>query len=241
MENKLLQIQTELRAPKDLNNDFAHYKYRSCESILEALKPLLKSYNCLLTITDDMVMFGNRFYVKASVCLHDIEAKAMYSATAFAREEEVKKGMDSAQITGAASSYARKYALNGLFLIDDTKDADFQNNAEHKAETRPATPQEKHTAAGTATKQDGPKTAIGLIMDRKGPNTGGYVQYAIKGYFKENGKPMYFSTKIPMDIETLDEHRSAGTQAGVEYADNENPNFAANITGLMAAPEDVPF
>jgi len=239
MENKLLQIQTELRAPKDLSNDFAHYKYRSCESILEALKPLLIKHKCELTLSDDMVLVGNRLYVKATATLVDDPHR--WIVTAFAREEEVKKGMDSAQITGAASSYARKYALNGLFLIDDTKDADFQNNTEHKAETRPATPQEKHPAAGMAPKQDGPKTAIGVIMDRKGPNTGGYVQYAIKGYFKENGKPMYFSTKIPMDIETLDAHKSAGTQAGIEYADNENPNFAANITGLMVAPEDVPF
>jgi len=120
---ELIMIQTELRAPKSQFNRFGGYAYRSAEDILEALKPLLVKHNCLLTLTDEVVLIGNRFYVRACATLKNSEGSAI-SVTAYAREEEAKKGMDGSQITGAASSYARKYALNGLFLIDDQKDAD---------------------------------------------------------------------------------------------------------------------
>ncbi len=120
---ELVKIQSELKAPKNLFNKFGGYYYRSAEDILEALKPLLVKYNCLLTLTDEVVLIGNRFYVRACATLKNAEGSAV-SVTAYAREEEAKKGMDGSQITGAASSYARKYALNGLFLIDDQKDAD---------------------------------------------------------------------------------------------------------------------
>lgn len=121
---KLLKIQIELKAPKGQFNSFGKYKYRSCEDILEAVKPLLEAQKCTMVIKDDLVNIGNRYYVKAEVCLFDAESGESVSNTAYAREEESKKGQDSSQITGTASSYARKYALNGLFLIDDTKDAD---------------------------------------------------------------------------------------------------------------------
>jgi len=121
----LLKIQTELKAPKNQVNAFGKYKYRSCEDILEAVKPLLKETGCFLTINDEIVEIGGRIYVKASARFHDGEHSI--STEAYAREEETKKGMDASQITGSASSYARKYALNGLFLIDDTKDADSTN------------------------------------------------------------------------------------------------------------------
>ena len=123
--NKLIKIQSELKAPKNQINSFGKYKYRSCEDILEALKPLLKENQCLLTIQDDMFELVGRVYVKAIVKFNDGEKEI--TTTAYAREEFEKKGMDSSQITGAASSYARKYALNGLFLIDDTKDSDATN------------------------------------------------------------------------------------------------------------------
>ena len=118
----LTDIQTELKAPKNRFNRFGNYKYRSCEDILEAVKPLLKEHKATLTIRDEIVEVGGRVYVKAIVTFNAGDENA--EVTAFARESESKKGMDDSQITGTASSYARKYALNGLFLIDDTKDAD---------------------------------------------------------------------------------------------------------------------
>lgn len=133
--NKLLTIQSELKAPKNQRNNFGNYNYRSCEDILEAVKPLLKKYECQLTLSDELVMVGDRYYVKATACFTDGEKETI--ATAYAREAEIKKGMDDSQITGTASSYARKYALNGLFLIDDTKDADTD---EHAKQTNSAEP-----------------------------------------------------------------------------------------------------
>lgn len=122
----LNKIQKELKAPKNQRNNFGNYNYRSCEDILEAVKPLLGT--ATLILSDDIVLIGDRFYVKATVTLKDADKSV--SASAFARESLDKKGMDTAQITGAASSYARKYALNGLFCIDDTKDADTQEHSE---------------------------------------------------------------------------------------------------------------
>lgn len=122
----LNKIQKELKAPKGQKNTFGNYNYRSCEDILEAVKPLLG--DAILTIQDEIVLIGDRYYVKATATI--TEEKETVSASAFARESLDKKGMDSAQITGATSSYARKYALNGLFCIDDTKDADTKDNSE---------------------------------------------------------------------------------------------------------------
>jgi len=125
---KIMQsIQSELKAPKGQTNKFGGYSYRSAEDILEAVKPLLNKYNCFLTVSDEIVEVGGRVYVKATATVHESHSDSIASTTAFAREAEVKKGMDDAQITGSASSYARKYALNGLFAIDDTKDADATN------------------------------------------------------------------------------------------------------------------
>lgn len=120
---ELHAIQANLRAPKDKKNTFGGYNYRSCEDILEAVKPLLKAENCSLVINDEVRLIGDRYYIQATATLRNSEGETV-SATAFAREDESKKGMDAAQVTGAASSYARKYALNGLFAIDDTKDPD---------------------------------------------------------------------------------------------------------------------
>ena len=124
---KLMMIQSELKAPKNQRNNFGKYNYRNCEDILNALKPHLMKYKCVVLLTDDLVLIGDRFYIKATAKLVDAESDNTISVNAYAREEETKKGMDSSQITGSASSYARKYALNGLFAIDDTKDSDYTN------------------------------------------------------------------------------------------------------------------
>lgn len=126
----LKKIQKELKAPKNQKNTFGGYMYRSCEDILEAVKPLLEG--ALLVISDEMVVVGDRYYIKATATI--TEGDKSMSATAYAREPIIKKGMDEAQITGSTSSYARKYALNGLFLIDDTKDADTMDNSKTSAE-----------------------------------------------------------------------------------------------------------
>ena len=133
-----MRIQKELKAPKGQFNSFGKYSYRSCEDILEALKPLLSQNGCVLTISDEIVQVGERFYVKATAILTDCEGGASAAVSAWAREEETKKGMDGSQITGSASSYARKYALNGLFCIDDTKDADASNK--HGQDDKPLAP-----------------------------------------------------------------------------------------------------
>jgi hypothetical protein len=123
----LVKIQAELKAPKNQTNNFGKYKYRSAEDIVEAVKPILNKYGTALVISDEVVQVGDRIYVKATATLLD-DTDEVVSVSGWAREEEVKKGMDSAQITGSTSSYARKYALNGLFAIDDTKDSDATNN-----------------------------------------------------------------------------------------------------------------
>ena len=124
INSKLMKIQTEIKAPKNLYNSFGKYKYRNAEGICEAVKPYLSKHNCSLTLSDDIIEVGERIYVKATAVLMDNETNECRSVSAMAREAEEKKGMDESQITGTASSYARKYALNGLFLLDDTKDAD---------------------------------------------------------------------------------------------------------------------
>lgn len=125
---KLGAIQQALKAPKSEYNDFGKYKYRTAEGILESVKPLLAENKCVLLLKDGIETAEGRVYIKATAQFFDAEAPETYiEVTAFAREEESKKGMDASQVTGAASSYARKYALNGLFCIDDNKDSDFTN------------------------------------------------------------------------------------------------------------------
>ena len=168
LQSKIVAIQSSLKAPKGQKNTFGNYKYRSCEDICEAVKPFLKEHSLTLTLSDELVFFagtapqqftqttakgdqkvivgGDRFYVKATALISD--GTSQITVVAFAREEQDKKGMDSSQITGAASSYARKYALNGLFLIDDTKDADTMDNTKQEPKvvkpvekTKPTVPQ----------------------------------------------------------------------------------------------------
>lgn len=155
---ELVEIQSKLKAPKGQMNNFGKYKYRSAEDILESVKPLLKENKCQLTITDDIVMVGDRIYVKATAMIVNDKGDSVQT-TAFAREEDVKKGMDASQVTGATSSYARKYALNGLFCIDDTKDTDTEEyqNQKNKSEKR--------------TKKEKSETLLLALQEVKGAST----------------------------------------------------------------------
>ena len=132
---KLIEVQTKLKAPKNQYNSFGKYSYRNCEDILEALKPILKEVGATIIISDEVVPVNERYYVKATVKFIDTETGEVVEASANAREEDNKKGMDSSQLTGSTSSYARKYALNGLFAIDDTKDSDFTNTHDKEKKT----------------------------------------------------------------------------------------------------------
>ena len=142
IHEKLAAVQSEMKAPKNLYNSFGKYSYRNAEGICEAFKPFGKKHGLSLVLSDDVVEIGGRVYVKAVATLHDTESPDTVSVSAFAREAETKKGMDDAQVTGATSSYARKYALNGLFLLDDTKDPDTdeyrQQVEKGKADDKPA-------------------------------------------------------------------------------------------------------
>jgi len=140
---KLLRVQVELKAPKGQYNSFGKYKYRSCEDILTAVKPLLDKVGATITLSDDIFLIGDRFYVKATATFHDVEKGSTITNSALAREDENKKGMDSSQVTGATSSYARKYALNGLFLLDDVKDADTDEYVEQTKEQKNEQPKPK--------------------------------------------------------------------------------------------------
>lgn len=148
---ELIAIQSELKAPKSQFNNFGGYKYRKAEDILEAVKPLLAKQKCTLIITDDVVLIGNRIYVKATATIKN-EKGECETTNGWAREEETKKGMDGSQITGASSSYARKYALNGLFAIDDNADSDTANDGQHQ-EAQQQTQTQQPAAQQTASPQ----------------------------------------------------------------------------------------
>lgn len=167
---ELILIQSELKAPKGQRNTFGNYSYRSLEDIFEALKPLIKQHECFVTTNDEVVMAGDRIYIKATATITNSKGESI-SNTAYAREPQIKKGMDEAQITGATSSYARKYALNGLFAIDDTKDADATNDGKDKAPASQSNPNADFVAI---CKQHGadPKTIASIMgVDSKKPQT----------------------------------------------------------------------
>lgn len=145
--DKLLAVQSELKAPKGQFNKFGGYKYRSCEDIMEAVKPILAKNKAVILLDDEIVEIAGRVYVKATAQFIDCEDARGIEAHAYAREDESKNGMDGSQVTGATSSYARKYALNGLLAIDDTKDADATNTHGKDAENKPAIPKDKDKPA----------------------------------------------------------------------------------------------
>lgn len=145
MGNELIKIQRELNAPKNQWNKFGNYSYRNCEDILEGLKPLLEREKCYVTLVDKIKVYGERFYIKAYARLWNAEGVLLAESYAYAREPENKKGMDEPQVTGTASSYARKYALHGLFLCDDNKDQDYHNNSlSDDVETKEKQPRVTH-------------------------------------------------------------------------------------------------
>ena len=179
---KLLNVQSELKAPKSQYNSFGKYKYRSCEDILEALKPILNKNKATVIISDDILFVEGRHYIKATVKFIDTENGEMVENSALAREDEIKKGMDSSQITGSVSSYARKYALNGMFAIDDTKDSDSTNT--HGVETGNNGPGPGNNGPGPgqyklSAKQVGRLLAIGLKAGIKEPE----IKKVIKAEF----------------------------------------------------------
>ena len=164
VHQKLAAIQAALKAPKSQFNKFGGYKYRKAEDILEAVKPLLKEYGCTLTCTDELQLIGDRYYIKATATITNSEDGVSVSTTAYAREEEEKKGMDGSQVTGASSSYARKYALNGLLCIDDTADSDTTNqgdSAPQKPAESPKPTRTKKTSTATEKAPQEPAPAPG--------------------------------------------------------------------------------
>ena len=158
---KLLAIQNELKAPKSQFNKFGGYNYRNCEDILEAVKPLCAKHKALVFLTDDIVQNGDRYYVKATATFVDVESpETPILVTAYAREEETKKGMDGSQVTGASSSYARKYALNGLFDIDDTKDSDTTNTGNDNISNKQPATAKSNSAPSAKAKQSGKNSPL---------------------------------------------------------------------------------
>ena len=167
---KLLVVQTKLKAPKSQYNAFGKYNYRNCEDILEAAKPLCAEVKAVAWLTDEVVMVGERYYIKATAHFADCESEnSKIEVCAFAREEDTKKGMDGSQVTGASSSYARKYALNGLFDIDDTKDSDTTNT--HGKEDDVPNPPKKETKK-TLT----PREMLIVSLKKKGIDVNAYAK-----------------------------------------------------------------
>ena len=179
---KLAAIQSALKAPKSQYNKFGGYNYRKAEDILEAVKPLLAQNGCTLTCTDELVLIGVRYYIKATATITAIEDGSSISTTAYAREEEEKKGMDGSQVTGASSSYSRKYALNGLLCIDDTADSDTTNVGDGKTDQKGPQKAQKSPQTKSEQKDDpkdllpGGKTYAGIVRayaTGKAPKSGG--------------------------------------------------------------------
>lgn len=187
---KLIAVQAALKAPKGQFNSFGGYKYRSCEDILEAVKPLLLEQGLQLTITDEPVEVGGRIYIKATATVTDGSETATVSG--YAREAETKKGMDESQITGTASSYARKYALNGLFLIDDTKDADATNDHQKpKAAPRPKqAPKPKAAPQPQGGELKAAKVRLWRALQNYAAEHGGIADQLLEGVKKRPGAQM---------------------------------------------------
>ena len=194
---KLRKIQMELKAPKGQYNSFGKYNYRSCEDILEAVKPLLDKYGLLLQLYDDLVYMGERYYIKAIARI--IDGDNFIETQSYAREEETKKGMDGSQITGASSSYARKYALNGLFLIDDTKDSDTTNVGEE------ITKGQALAYKFSETSKHPNKTILEVYKEDKG-----YLQYWLDRTNNETLKTMIqmVTDMKPTDVPTTEEEQT---------------------------------
>lgn len=211
IQKKLVKVQSKLKAPKNQYNSFGKYKYRNCEDILEAVKPLLEKENLLLTITDAIETNEGRTYVKASASITD--GTDTVTVCAYAREPESKKGMDESQVTGASSSYARKYALNGLFLIDDQKDADNFDNASN-GKSKPQTKAQPKKSNQTQAKAEQPQDAKDITLRQAisatscamgaGVKASGLRDYVISSFPGENDEANKFSEHFLSDkLKTL--------------------------------------
>lgn len=183
-KERIVLAQNELKAPKGQFNSFGKYKYRSQEDILEGVKPINLKFGLQLYLKDEPMMVGNRIYIKATATLEDIHSDDYIEVTGFARESEVKKGMDDSQITGTASSYARKYALNGLYLIDDTKDADTDEH--HKQVTKAPVKKAANEPKELSSVEEQAMQILNDLQDA------GYNRQEIqKTYLKETGEPNF--------------------------------------------------
>lgn len=185
---KLVAVQAALKAPKGQFNKFGGYKYRSCEDILEAVKPLLLEQGLQLTITDEPVEVGGRIYIKATATITD--GSETVTVSGYAREAESKKGQDESQITGSASSYARKYALNGLFLIDDTKDADATNEKPKAAQKPKQAPKPKATPQPQDGELKAAKVRLWHALQNYAAEHGGIADALLEGVKKRPGAQM---------------------------------------------------
>lgn len=209
---ELLDVQAKLKAPKNQFNSFGRYNYRSCEDIIEAVKPLLKEHGLTMTISDSLESVCNRVYIKATVTLRGNEG-GIIEVSALARESENKKGMDDSQITGTASSYARKYALNGLFLIDDTKDADVMDNATEapiKAPVKKSFTEEEVQFLNKALKFYTEKEDISRISFISGMLAGenlGYYSRVESAYMVDSVKKTF---EEPVEKPLEEEHEQSG-------------------------------
>ena len=200
MENtiyqKLAAIQSELNVPKSQYNKFGNYNYRKAEDILDAVKPVAKKHGCVVKCTDEIALVGDRYYVKATAMLIDVETSNNVMAVAYAREEDEKKGMDGSQVTGASSSYARKYALGGLFCLDDNQDSDATNTGGGTAPKKPApapapaktTPAK--SAAAPAKEAPKPAPVKERIKGLTETQYSKYVEMAAKNIPTSDGKPV---------------------------------------------------
>lgn len=210
---KLLYIQQNLKAPKGQYNEFGNYKYRSCEDIQEALKPLLKKYKAVLLLTDDIKLIGDRFYIMATAILQDTESSERITNTSYAREQDSKPKMDASQITGSCSSYARKYALNGLFCIDDTKDADASGNEQAKQQNAAAGKKKTKTQQQETEKliDDKQAAAIRKEIKRTGAKEDAVCyQYKIKSLSEMNQLQYNSAIHIFHGMKDKAENKAAG-------------------------------
>lgn len=221
---KLLAIQCELKAPKSQYNSFAKYNYRNCEDILEAVKPICKKYNAALRLTDEIICVGGRNYVCATAILVDCENPMEFvTANANAREDDEKKGMDGSQITGSSSSYARKYALNGLFDIDDTKDSDSSNNGdkiEEKKQNDHKKPEVPQSLKNSMNLQEAMNYTINFGV-HKGKPFSQIPQDYLK-WLRDNARDEKTRNYAEMVIESID---SDSQQLGVFDYDEDDPSI----------------
>lgn len=199
---KLLEMQLELKAPKNQYNDFGKYKYRSLEDILEGLKPILKKHKATLILADEVENIGERNYIKATATLVDIvESKSQkVSVTAYAREAESQKGMNASQLTGSTSSYARKYALNGLFAIDDTKDSDANNTGNPESPKKETKPNKKPATKSNLATENELTILYGMVKEKDYSNS--IVGY-IKSMYGKNSSKELTSEEVSEIIEML--------------------------------------